>query len=144
MTRAILQLKIDFPDYPILVTGHSMGGALATFFATDLAHQHNIRNTVYSFGQPRVFDKHGREFFRELQAQSKVRLYRIVNGLDPVPSLRANELPSGFQPPRGFPSLFLKPDPEQDAMYYSGRHSPAQVEEALVTMLRRDGEYLNS
>jgi len=43
------------PGAPILVTGHSLGGALAVVAAFDLSRHHNKTvQEVYTFGQPRV------------------------------------------------------------------------------------------
>jgi len=58
----------------IWITGHSLGGALATLFAS----QYNSAQGVYTFGSPRV----GNDVFKE---HFEVRIYRFVNNADIVP-----------------------------------------------------------
>eukprot|EP00054_Salpingoeca_dolichothecata_P013740 m.76838 g.76838 ORF g.76838 m.76838 type:complete len:388 (+) comp20629_c0_seq1:1114-2277(+) len=48
-----LDLAKKYPSYQVLVTGHSLGGALASLTSTYLAHS-GIKNTFYAFGLPRV------------------------------------------------------------------------------------------
>jgi hypothetical protein len=58
----------------IWITGHSLGGALATLFAS----RFNSTQGVYTFGSPRV----GNEVFKK---NFHVKIYRIVNNDDIVP-----------------------------------------------------------
>ena len=58
----------------IWITGHSLGGALATLFAS----QYNSAQGVYTFGSPRVGNKVFKEHF-------EVKIYRFVNNDDVVP-----------------------------------------------------------
>jgi len=58
----------------IWITGHSLGGALATLFAS----QYNNAQGVYTFGSPRVGNKVFKENF-------EVKIYRFVNNDDIVP-----------------------------------------------------------
>jgi hypothetical protein len=63
---------------PLLVTGHSLGGALATLTAAHLP-----RALLYSFGAPRV----GNRAFAHALDHHAGRLHRYVNYRDPVPLL---------------------------------------------------------
>jgi hypothetical protein len=63
---------------PLLITGHSLGGALAT-----LAAAHLPRALLYSFGAPRV----GNRAFAHALDKHAERLHRYVNHRDPVPLL---------------------------------------------------------
>ena len=42
----------------VWITGHSLGGALATLLAFELSLKHHIPCVVYTFGSPRVGNKH--------------------------------------------------------------------------------------
>lgn len=64
---------------PLFITGHSLGGAVATVAAKRLTANHKI-SACYTFGSPRV----GTE---EWISQFKFPIYRIVNSADPVPSI---------------------------------------------------------
>ena len=61
---------------PIFITGHSLGGALATLGAANLSSLGLA--ACYTFGAPRVGDK---GFCSSL----RIPVYRVVNPLDPVP-----------------------------------------------------------
>lgn len=69
----------------VVVTGHSLGGALATLCAVDI--QYNFSNTVtieaYTYGAPNV----GNDGFRDSYNQRVPNSYRIVHGMDLVPEL---------------------------------------------------------
>lgn len=77
-------LKTHSPSQ-VTVTGHSLGGALATLCAVDL--QFNFPNQfsidVYTFGAPRV----GNDGFTESFDRRVPESHRFVNGMDIVPAL---------------------------------------------------------
>lgn len=62
---------------PLFITGHSLGGAVATIAARRLDAERRVA-ACYTFGSPRV----GTEGWI---AQIKTPIYRIVNSADPVP-----------------------------------------------------------
>jgi len=62
--------------YKIYYTGHSLGGAIATFLAYDLKP-----TALYTFGSPMVGNK---KFTNSLK---DCKIYRFVNGCDIVPTL---------------------------------------------------------
>lgn len=68
--------KDQYKDKPLYITGHSLGGALATIAAKKLTHKAGLA-ACYTFGSPRV----GNE---EWVSDIKVPIYRIVNAFDPV------------------------------------------------------------
>lgn len=75
---------------PVLVTGHSLGGAMALLTGLDLAvHDESIIDglSVYTFGEPRVGNDEFSDFIR-----SKVKnLFRVVHNSDIVPRLPPQE-----------------------------------------------------
>ena len=77
-----VQDKIDqneYKDKPLFITGHSLGGALATIAAKKLSHERGIA-ACYTFGSPRVGND-------EWIADIKVPIYRVVNAADCVTML---------------------------------------------------------
>ena len=66
-------------DKPLYVTGHSLGGAVATVAAKKLAHPGGIA-ACYSFGAPRVGDD-------DWIAEIRTPIYRLVNSADCVTML---------------------------------------------------------
>lgn len=71
--------KAEYKNIPLFITGHSLGGALATVAAKRLKHQGGLA-ACYTFGSPRVGDP--------LWIESiKTPVYRIVNAADCVPML---------------------------------------------------------
>ncbi|RZC45668.1 hypothetical protein C5167_038616 [Papaver somniferum] len=75
-----------------IVTGHSLGGALAALFPVILAYHgetellHSLEG-VYTFGQPRVGDDKLAEFMEEQIHLHNVKFARYVYGHDMVPRL---------------------------------------------------------
>lgn len=67
----------------VVIAGHSLGGALATLFASAL-HGFRRVHAVYTFGSPRVGN---RAFARHYNDALAERSFRIVNAGDPVPRL---------------------------------------------------------
>ncbi len=67
---------------PMVLTGHSLGGALAVLAAFRLANLGYPVRAVYTFGQPRVGD---RAFAEAYAARLGARTFRAVNQNDVVP-----------------------------------------------------------
>lgn len=112
----------------ILVTGHSLGGALAQFAAADLGTWFKgSRVEVYTFAAPRVGD---RDFGDYLHRHVK-GLYQVINRGDPVP----------YVPPVG-PNVFAKKDKKYwtpgKTIYLRGKGkvSPAPVMAAALNPLK--------
>jgi triacylglycerol lipase len=68
----------------LVVTGHSLGGALAVLAADILNAQGFLIHSVYTFGQPRVGDA---TFAARYNMTLGQRTFRIVNSNDLVPRL---------------------------------------------------------
>lgn len=71
--------KVEYKDKPLFITGHSLGGALATIAAKKLTHKGGIA-ACYTFGSPRVGNI-------SWALGIKTPIYRIVNAIDPVTML---------------------------------------------------------
>lgn len=89
----ILQYRREHPeteDFPLFVSGHSLGGALATLFGfyacQEPAFTKNGPVRVYTFAAPPVGNGAFSKVFRRLEDDGRIRLARIHNALDPVPS----------------------------------------------------------
>ncbi|KAK4250272.1 Alpha/Beta hydrolase protein [Corynascus novoguineensis] len=70
------------PDYKIVVTGHSLGGAVATIAAAYL-RKDGYETDLYTYGSPRV-GNHAFVDFVTLQSGGE---YRVTHADDPVPRL---------------------------------------------------------
>jgi triacylglycerol lipase len=78
----LIQQDLDqerFSTSPLFITGHSLGGALATVAAKKLKHEGGIAS-CYTFGSPRVGDD---EWIKGI----KTSVYRVVNAADCVTML---------------------------------------------------------
>mmetsp|Transcript_5501 Transcript_5501/g.14367 ORF Transcript_5501/g.14367 Transcript_5501/m.14367 type:complete len:650 (+) Transcript_5501:3-1952(+) len=80
----LLHKLIDDKPYRIVLTGHSLGGALTTVAGLDLSREFPDREmAVYSYGSPKV----GNERFAELYNKTVPNTYRVVNGADLCPRM---------------------------------------------------------
>uniref|UniRef100_A0A914YLX7 Fungal lipase-like domain-containing protein n=1 Tax=Panagrolaimus superbus TaxID=310955 RepID=A0A914YLX7_9BILA len=80
------QALVEYPNYAVTFTGHSLGGALASLASLKTV-LFGLRSSnyvkLYTFGQPRVGNILLAQRHNELVPQS----YRIVHGVDIVPHL---------------------------------------------------------
>ena len=76
------------PARKLWITGHSLGGALATIAAAELKDTIAIRG-VHTFGQPRLVDEQAQRFFARHFAD---RFFRFVNDDDLV-----TRIPPGYE-----------------------------------------------
>lgn len=79
---AIKAAQTKYPSYKLIVTGHSLGGAVATLAAADLRSQ-GIPADLFTYGSPRVGNK---EFAEFVSKQTGVTA-RVTHTSDPVPRL---------------------------------------------------------
>jgi triacylglycerol lipase len=84
--RAWRKAAPDAADRPLWLTGHSLGGALATLAAATLIEADETFYGVYTFGSPRAGD---RVFARTFNVEAKSRLFRFQNNSDIVTRIPA-------------------------------------------------------
>ena len=77
----IIEYVSMHPDKEVYVTGHSLGGALATLASFDIASSLDRPVNSITFGAPRV----GQENFRLAFEELPITMYRVVVANDPVP-----------------------------------------------------------
>ncbi|XP_061358907.1 uncharacterized protein LOC133303068 isoform X2 [Gastrolobium bilobum] len=93
---SLIRLAIGYVDdhseslhkWHVYVTGHSLGGALATLLALELssnqlAKRGAISITMYNFGSPRV----GNKRFAEIYNKKVIDSWRVVNHRDIIPTV---------------------------------------------------------
>jgi hypothetical protein len=89
ITHEVALLMKDHPNAKLFITGHSLGGALATLYPVMLFFTQQVEMTskigaVYTFGQPRVGDP---EFRKNAWEMMKGKYYRVVYCNDLVPRI---------------------------------------------------------
>jgi predicted lipase len=76
LSAALGNAVIANPSYTVLITGHSLGGSLASIAAADLSHNGVVKGAIqYTFGEPRTGDSDFASGHDNLLAAS----YRVVH-----------------------------------------------------------------
>ncbi|XP_042487264.1 triacylglycerol lipase OBL1-like isoform X1 [Macadamia integrifolia] len=88
--KKLRKLVKENPNAKILVTGHSLGGALAVLFPAILVfHQDKSildkLDGIFTFGQPRVGDTKFRDSMEKQLNGNRKKYYRVVHRYDIVP-----------------------------------------------------------
>lgn len=86
MTAEVQRLKKQFPSYTVVVTGHSLGAALATLTAMDFLDA-GIALRLFTFGSPRV----GNTAFAEYVSAKIADRNRLTHRKDIVPHCPMHE-----------------------------------------------------
>ena len=71
---------------PLFITGHSLGGAMATVVAAKFIYMDRPFTSLYTFGQPRAVT---RETARLINSEAGGRYYRFQNNMDVVSRIPA-------------------------------------------------------
>jgi len=83
---AVVSLAQQFPDYQVIATGHSLGGAIAMLLALDLMSSKNIPVSCYTYGQPRtVASDLALRYYSLLESLPSSEMYRVTHFKDVVP-----------------------------------------------------------
>lgn len=77
----LMSLNTAGKKRPLFITGHSLGGAMATIAAARLIHLDQPFTSVYTFGQPRALTRNTSRIFN---AECKSRYFRFHNNNDIV------------------------------------------------------------
>ncbi|PWY73008.1 mono and diacylglycerol lipase [Aspergillus heteromorphus CBS 117.55] len=83
ITTALAETVTQYPDYSLVVVGHSLGAAVATLAAADLREQGYVA-TLYAFASPRVANP---TLAKYITNQNKGANFRFTHTTDPVPNL---------------------------------------------------------
>lgn len=78
-----LQNTLVKKDKPVIVSGHSLGGATATVAALDMKQRGYNVHSVYTYGAPRV----GYSDFKDIYEEAGIPTYRYINAWDVVPRI---------------------------------------------------------
>lgn len=98
VAAALADLRAANPGYSTIITGHSLGGALASLAYVDLKTAGMPIKTAYTMGSPRVGNPAYADFVDKLSGASDQNLgtmIRITHGTDGVPGLPTLDM--GFQ-----------------------------------------------
>ncbi|KAH7402534.1 Alpha/Beta hydrolase protein [Pyrenochaeta sp. MPI-SDFR-AT-0127] len=82
VTPAVKQAVTDFPSYKVVVTGHSLGAAIATLAAASLRNS-GYTVALYNFGSPRI----GGSKISSYISNQPGGNYRVTHWNDPVPKV---------------------------------------------------------
>ena len=96
---AVDQALATHPDYRFAITGHSLGGALATLAAADFRkreQRYSDLTELFTYGSPRV----GNGAVADLLTKQSTKNYRVTNGDDTIPRL----------PPSTFGYVHISPE----------------------------------
>lgn len=89
----IKQVYPETENYQLYVTGHSLGGALATLFGYYAAIDPNVTKNgpvcVYTFAAPAVGDEDFAKIIRYLEDNDRIQIARFCNSGDIVPNFHA-------------------------------------------------------
>ena len=122
ITTQVLETIKAHPDFRFVVTGHSLGGAIATLAAGALRNLNDDlreRTELYSFGAPRL----GNLKLADFLTMQSTRTHRITNRADWIPRLPHHSM--GYH--HTYPEYFIShhsdnPSPQDISMYVRRDH----------------------
>jgi hypothetical protein len=87
LLKAVRALLAKYPSASILITGHSLGGALATFAALDMKREIKTSNNInfYTFGSPRIGNQAFTDYVMKLYPGQYQRVTHYTDVVVQVP-----------------------------------------------------------
>ncbi|KAJ2099222.1 hypothetical protein IW146_009819, partial [Coemansia sp. RSA 922] len=92
VVQTVVNLSKKFPDYTIVATGHSLGGARASLFVADLTTKYPSlapRVQLFTYGQAKC----GNQAFAQYMDNLGIPIYREINRGDLAPHLPFDNRP---------------------------------------------------
>ncbi|KAI4157306.1 MAG: hypothetical protein LQ342_008395 [Letrouitia transgressa] len=86
---ALKRTQASYPSYKLVVTGHSLGGAVASIAAAEIRNL-GTNASLYTYGQPRIGEEEVNQFITN---QNKGGNYRVTHTNDIVPKLPGQDIP---------------------------------------------------
>ncbi|KAL9612996.1 MAG: hypothetical protein Q9167_002429 [Letrouitia subvulpina] len=86
---ALNRTQASYPSYKLIVTGHSLGGAIAAIAAAEIRNL-GTNADLYTYGQPRIGEAEVSQFITD---QNKGGNYRVTHTNDLVPKLPGQGFP---------------------------------------------------
>lgn len=80
---ALAVSRAQYPDFKLILTGHSLGGAVVTISAADIFPSASSSTALYTYGSPRA----GNDVFADYVVNDGRAVYRVTHRDDPVPHL---------------------------------------------------------
>lgn len=84
LLNSVKSLLQEYKSYNLVLSGHSLGGGLATLFGYLISNKINDNITIITFASPRVGNENWAKKFNNLK---NVRHYRVVNQKDVVTAM---------------------------------------------------------
>ena len=110
MYKDVLLAKTKYPTYDIVVTGHSLGGAVASLLGAYLRDMY-LKVDIYTFGSPRI----GNDALVKYIYDQPGKTYRLTHYTDLVPRLPPMFWPFCYR--HTTPELWLEGGPAERTSY---------------------------
>ncbi len=119
--------------HPVLIGGHSLGGALATLAGIELVMEHYPVLGIYTFGQPRVLK--GEKIKKDVaDAAQFLYIERFAFKTDKVPFVPSSYLHVGFDRYSDAIAALLSKDKKADISWFVGSHAMSNYVRSMAAL----------